>query len=139
MYKYAQIINDKVHWIMEHEANLKELYEKNFSKEIVFVDISNRPDVQEGWLFDGINFIEPTQSVQSTEEELRQQALNVIYEARQKVFDDTQWIFMRQVTGTAEQKLTDEEYQKYVDYWAEWRDFPDACEDIFNPIYPILK
>ena len=76
---------------------------------------------------------------QPTTEELRQQALNVIYEARQKAFNDTQWIFMRQVTGTAEQKLTDEEYQKYIDYWAEWRNFPETCENVFNPIYPILK
>lgn len=59
MFKYAQIINNKVHWIFESEETLTQIYEHRFSKEIVLVNITNNPEVKEGWYYDGSKFIKP--------------------------------------------------------------------------------
>lgn len=44
--KFAQISNGKVHWIFE--ANEK----PQFASNIVLVDITDMPEVQEGWGYD---------------------------------------------------------------------------------------
>lgn len=57
MYTYAQILNGKVHLIMEHEANIETLYQQYFSKEIIFVDITSiLPKPEVGWTYDGSAF-----------------------------------------------------------------------------------
>jgi hypothetical protein len=43
--RFAQIQNNKVHWVFE--ASVK----PEFAPNIVIVDITDRPDVQEGWLY----------------------------------------------------------------------------------------
>lgn len=85
MYKYAQMVGDRVYWILEHAANLEELYRTYFSKEIVFIDVTGRNDVQEGWVFDGVDFIEPTLL---TEKELRCQYLKDLDSQYQPQFKD---------------------------------------------------
>ena len=57
MYTYAQILNGKVHLIMEHEANIETLYQQYFSKEMIFVDITSlSPKPEVGWTYDGSAF-----------------------------------------------------------------------------------
>lgn len=59
MYKYAQIIDNKVYWIIENEMTLDELYAHKFHSSIKFVDITGRNDIKEGWEFIGGTFSEP--------------------------------------------------------------------------------
>ncbi|MHC1714950.1 MAG: hypothetical protein AB9858_05050 [Acidaminococcaceae bacterium] len=60
MYRYAQILNNKVHWIFEEEMTLKELGQHKFNlSQIKLVDITNVADVQEGYAYDGANFTNP--------------------------------------------------------------------------------
>lgn len=58
MYRYAQILYEKAHWIFETDETLKQLYQR-FAPDIVFVDITDKPEVQEGWDYDGVNFTAP--------------------------------------------------------------------------------
>lgn len=41
--KFAQVLFDKAHWIFEAEEK------PEFAPNIVLVDITSKPDVQEGW------------------------------------------------------------------------------------------
>lgn len=41
--KFAQILYDKAHWIFEADEK------PEFAQNIVLVDITSKPDVQEGW------------------------------------------------------------------------------------------
>lgn len=66
----------------------------------------------------------------------REELLARIRVIRDVKINDTAWVFMRQMTGTPEQKLPDEEYAKWVAYWAALRDFPDVC-DPENPVWPV--
>lgn len=76
-----------------------------------------------------ITKVEPTKPT-------REELLARIKVMRDVKINDTAWVFMRQMTGTPEQKLKDEEYAKWVSYWAALRDFPDTC-DVYNPVWPI--
>lgn len=49
MRKFAQIYNDKAWWIFESE----EIPE--FAPDIIILDITNTPEVQEGWDYDSVN------------------------------------------------------------------------------------
>ena len=53
--KFAQIYNNKAHWIFEAE------YKPEFAPDIVIVDVSALTDIKEGWDYDaGTNsFTEP--------------------------------------------------------------------------------
>lgn len=55
MRKYAQILYDKAHWIFEQEE------EPDFAPDIVLVDITDKPDVKEGWDYNDVTgeFTEP--------------------------------------------------------------------------------
>jgi hypothetical protein len=58
--RYAQILNNKVHWIFEDFLTLEELGRHKFNlNQITLVDITNIADVQEGWDYDGVNFTDP--------------------------------------------------------------------------------
>ena len=59
MYKYAQILYGKAHSIFEHEHPLEVLVKEYFAPNIILVDITNQPNVQEGWDYDGFTFIAP--------------------------------------------------------------------------------
>lgn len=43
MKKFAQIINSKIHWIFEADEK------PEFASDIVIIDITDKPEVQEGW------------------------------------------------------------------------------------------
>ena len=50
MYKYAQILHDKVHWIFNHEQPLNILYRDYFAHDIELIDITNdNREIEEGW------------------------------------------------------------------------------------------
>lgn len=60
--RYAQILNNKVHWIFDDEMTIEELSQHKFNlNQITIVDISaaNFDNVREGWNYDGANFIDP--------------------------------------------------------------------------------
>lgn len=48
MYRYAQILHGKAHWIFETDETMEQLRQR-FAPDILFVDITNKPDVEEGW------------------------------------------------------------------------------------------
>lgn len=83
MYKYAQILNGKVHLIMEHEADISILYSEFFNeKDVQFVDITNlSPQPEVGWGYDGSNF---TESPGPTLAELQSQAWSRIKAERDR-------------------------------------------------------
>lgn len=58
MYKYAQILNNKAHWIFEVNETLEELCQR-FAPNITFVDITANPNIKEGWDYDGVQFTDP--------------------------------------------------------------------------------
>lgn len=66
-----------------------------------------------------------------TNEEL----LTAIRAKRDRFMNETSWIFQRQLTGPEAQKLSETDYQAWLDYWAALRDFPKTC-DPDNPIWP---
>jgi hypothetical protein len=86
--------------------------------------------LEQGWIEVDSDFILPQPEL--TEEEL----LNRIRQERDKRINETIWIFQRQMTGTPEQKLPEEKYQEWIDYWAILRDIPEVC-DLQNFVWPI--
>ena len=46
MKRFAQIVSNKAHWIFEADKK------PEFASNIVLVDITENPDVQEGWDYD---------------------------------------------------------------------------------------
>ena len=85
MYRYAQILNGKVHWIFDDEMTLEEIGQHKFNLEqIQLVDISNIIDVQEGYDYiDGV-FVAPIEP-QPTQEEIIKGFISIV----QKHLDDT--------------------------------------------------
>lgn|GEM_PF-2262667 len=67
--KIVQILNNKAHWIFEAES-IPNYPPDPEGKEIILVDITNQPDVQEGWEYDPETqtFTKPTPSQQDLEE-----------------------------------------------------------------------
>ena len=66
-----------------------------------------------------------------TNEEL----LTAIRTQRDRLMNETTWIFQRQLTGPEAQKLSETDYQVWLDYWAALRNFPTTC-DPRNPVWP---
>jgi hypothetical protein len=67
MNKYAQVLYGMAHWIFTSEESLDQLNQR-FAPNMVFVDITNQPQVQEGWSHDGTGFSAPGVPVPTTEE-----------------------------------------------------------------------
>ena len=58
MYKYAQILDNKVHWIFTDEMTLEEIGQHKFNLEqIKLIDITNMADVQEGYDYSNGAFV----------------------------------------------------------------------------------
>lgn len=60
--RYAQILNNKVHWIFEDFLTLDEIYAEKFNpNQIRLIDISAADfnNVREGFDYDGVNFTDP--------------------------------------------------------------------------------
>ncbi|WP_039044185.1 hypothetical protein [Sporosarcina sp. ZBG7A] len=69
--RYAQILHNKVHWIFESEEK------PQFAPNIVLVDITDKPDVQEGWDYDEVTGVF-TQPIPIEPEPLEPTELEVI-------------------------------------------------------------
>lgn len=57
--RYAQILNNKVHWIFTDDMTMDEIYAEKFNSDhIQLIDISTSDfdNVCEGWNYDGVNF-----------------------------------------------------------------------------------
>lgn len=126
MYKHAQILNDKVHWIMEDEMTLEDLYKHKFCKDhINFIDITNiSPEPEIGWSFDGATFTAPIEAV-PTEEAL----LSVIRSKRNALLAACDW------TQATDSPLSAEDKACYAQYRQALRDMPATC-DPANPDWP---
>ena len=85
-----------------------------------------------GILLNADGVIEEKPPVLPTDEEL----LAAIKYKRDRLMNASAYVFMRQMTGTPEQKLSVDEYAKWETYWAALRDFPAVC-DIHNPVWPV--
>lgn len=48
MRRYVQVLNNKAHWIFETDETMEQLRQR-FAPDILFVDITDQPDVEEGW------------------------------------------------------------------------------------------
>lgn len=67
--RYAQILNEKVHWIFEDKMTLEEIGQTKYNLEqIQLVDITNISDIHEGYDYDGVNFASPSIPQPSQEE-----------------------------------------------------------------------
>lgn len=59
--RYAQIVDNKVHWILESEHDMETLYDQYYCKDdIELIDITDQPDITEGWLYNDGIFSAPT-------------------------------------------------------------------------------
>lgn len=60
MYRYAQILNNKVHCIFTDDMTLEEIGQQKYNlNQITLVDITSVLNVQEGYAYDGVNFTDP--------------------------------------------------------------------------------
>lgn len=58
--RYAQILERKVHWVFESDHDLETLYDEYYCKDDVeLVDITDQPQVAEGWLYSEGVFVSP--------------------------------------------------------------------------------
>lgn len=85
MYKYAQILNNKVHWIFEDELSLEEIGQQKFNlNQIYLIDVTNVTDIQEGYDYIYGSFCPPI-SVTPSQEEI----LSSLIKAVQNHLDST--------------------------------------------------
>lgn len=76
--KYAQILNDKVHWIFDSEELIVDL-QLRFSPELVFIDITNTvPQPSEGWLYSNGICTRPSSGYECTLDEFKQTRIEEI-------------------------------------------------------------
>lgn len=126
MYRYAQIQDNKVHWITEDEMNLSELYIHKFCKDhIEFVDITGRNDIKEGWDYLNGVFFAPV-IIQPSIDEL----LTKIRTKRNQLLSECDWTQLPDAPLTVEQK------QAWSIYRQALRDFPENC-DPYNPVWTV--
>jgi hypothetical protein len=67
--RVAQICNKKVHWIFETDETMDQL-KARFAPDMVFTDITDKSEVQEGWDYEGDKFIEPSIPILSIDEQI---------------------------------------------------------------------
>lgn len=127
MRKYAQILDGKVHWIIEDEMTLDELYKHKFCKDqIAFVDITNvAPMPEVGWGYNGTIFTSPVVAVPTLEE-----LLAVIRTKRNRLLAECDW------TQLPTARITSEELAAWNTYRNALFDFPETCNPT-NPVWPI--
>jgi hypothetical protein len=114
--RYAQILNNKLHWIFETDETLEQL-KNRFAPDIVFVEVG--PEVQEGWDWDGKKAIPPKPV----------DPLIAIREKRNQLLVESDWTQLPDVALATEQKTA------WAVYRQQLRDFPEKCDPL-NPIWP---
>ena len=88
--RIAQLLYNKAHWIFETEETMEQL-KARFVPDIIFVDITNYVDIQEGWDYDSKTgeFSEPVEVV--TKDDINAEYLPQ-FEALQKAFAAAQLV-----------------------------------------------
>lgn len=115
--RYAQILNNRIHWIFETEETIKQL-KKRFAPDLVFVEVG--PEVQEGWNWDGKKAITP-------------EPVELMLEIRQKrnqLLTESDW------TQLPDAPLSEVQKAAWLTYRQQLRDFPKTCDPL-NPAWPI--
>lgn len=125
MFRYAQILYNKAHWIFESNETLDEIYSHRFSRELIFVDITNKPEVQEGWEYDGVNFSIPAGPT-------IEEKMTLIRKQRNKLLLESDWTD----TLSAKARLGEDLHHVWQEYRQALRDMPETC-NIDNPVWPI--
>ena len=80
--RYAQILDNKAHWIFESDETIEQLC-RRFSPDIVFVDITDKAEVQNGWNYHQGEFttnIHPIDLQEVNRQKIKQ--LNAEYEVQ---------------------------------------------------------
>lgn len=77
--RFAQILNNKAHWIFEEETK------PDFSPEIFIIDITGKNDIQEGWYYkDGV-FTKENPYPPTIEEVVAKQQLDILDQSELQV------------------------------------------------------
>lgn len=92
--------------------------------------------VELGSIYTGKEFLPPEIIIPDAVILTSEEKLQAIRMKRDTILNNTSYIFQRQITGSENQKLTEEEYNKWIVYWQQLRDFPETC-DVNNPAFPI--
>lgn len=67
--RYAQILNNKVHWIFEDEMTLEELGQHKYNlSQITLIDITDVANVQEGYVYQDGNFVNPASLINDADQ-----------------------------------------------------------------------
>lgn len=113
--RFAQILNNKIHWIFEAET------QPRFAPNIKIVDITNmNPQPEEGWDWDGKKAVPPPPVDPMPE----------IRERRNYLLAACDWTQLPDAALTPEQKAA------WAVYRQQLRDFPAVC-DPNNPVWPV--
>lgn len=73
--KFAQIQNNRAHWVFEADAK------PEFAPNIVLVDITDKPEVQEGWKYIDGKFIDPTPTLNELKESKKSEIATARFKA----------------------------------------------------------
>jgi len=122
VFRYAQILHDKAHWIFETNETLTELYNR-FAPDMVFNDITSYPEIQEGWDYQDNKFTAPPGP---TDEE---KLADIRIQRDWLLTNSDKYII-------PDYPLSEAERDKWREYRQALRDFPETC-DIDNPLWPI--
>ncbi len=128
-YKYAQILNNSVHWIMEDDLTLTKLYAQKFNQnDVTFVDITaltTQPEV--GWTYDGTIFTAPAITTLTDEEKLAN-----IRTKRDALLSACDWTQLSDVV------MTDTLKSAWATYRQALRDLPSSITDLDNVTWPTV-
>jgi hypothetical protein len=117
---YAQILNDKVHWVFD-STKLPEWNEK----QCLAIDITNiNPKPEEGWNYDGVNFSKPVPDINAAWDRLR--------ELRDIIISKSDWTQLVDVQNS----FSEEQKNAWNSYRQALRDLPSTTEDPFNVTWP---
>lgn len=128
--RFAQIIDGRAHWIFR--AEFAPPYAPPAD---VLVEVTDRPEVKEGWLYDAKTgqFTDPASLI--TDE----QRLKEIRTERNILIAETDWIMLRhrdEVELGGERTLTDQQAAALALYRGALRDMPNTC-DPRSPVWPV--
>lgn len=115
--RYAQILNNKIHWIFETEESIDQIRNR-FAPDIVFASVG--AEVQEVWNWDGEKAIAP-------------EPVDLMPEIRAK---RNQLLLESDWTQLPDTHLSTAQKTAWLSYRQQLRDFPETC-DPTNPVWPI--
>lgn len=105
MKKFAQILYNKAHWVFEAEEK------PEFHESIIILDITDKPEVQEGWDYDEEtgNFTEPVYEEIPVEPEVPVETVEQKIEALRAKMEEDQLTNLDVLMSIYEEVLTSKE------------------------------